>query len=87
MTGRGWPAGALSNGLGSCLCESASVCAKEPERVQMCAVSEHVSLQRGGGLGMGFCVPGRVLAPVYLCAACVYVQVPAGVCICVSVAM
>lgn len=44
MTDSGWPAGALSNGLGNCLCESASVCAKEPERVQMCAVSEHVSL-------------------------------------------
>lgn len=44
MTGSGWPAGALSNGLGSCLCESASVCVKEPERVQMCAVSGHVSL-------------------------------------------
>ena len=37
MTGSGWPAGALSNGLGSCLCGSASVCVKEPERVQMCA--------------------------------------------------
>lgn len=35
------------------------------------------------------CVSGRVLAPVYPCAACVctFMRVPAGVCICVCVAV